>query len=364
MNKALSWDDVCLIPQFSNIISRSDPDTSVVLTGKCNRSPDVGVRLSTPIISANMDTITESKMAIAMWNAGGIGVLHRFMPLERQIQEYHEVRRAGAECFVSLGLSNVTTTIRQFYAVGAKKYVIDVAHGHCVRMKEVIQEVRAHAPDILIMAGNVATPEAVYDLAEWGADIIKVGIGGGSICKTRIVTGHGVPMFTSVMECSRAADLVNVQIVADGGIKNSGDIVKAFVAGADAVMIGSLLSGTDETPGEFELSESMKNLAASVNPLAIPNSAKVKVYRGMASAEAQGDRQWGSNGVKVAPEGVSTYVQCKGPVEPIIQELTMGLKSGMSYCNARNLRQIWLNAKWREQSHSAYVEGTPHILKQ
>lgn len=169
-----------------------------------------------------------------------------------------------------------------------------------------------------------------------------------SICKTRIVTGHGVPMFSCILECAAAADAAGVQLVADGGIKSSGDIIKALVAGADAVMVGSLLAGTDETPGKREFS--------------FRQMRHVKSYRGMASSEAQDDRQWGSNQVKVAPEGVATTVPCKGPVRDVIQELTMGIKSGMSYCNARTLSEIPAKATWRRQTHSAYIEGTPHIL--
>lgn len=346
-NQLLSFDDITLIPQYSEIESRSDPDT------KC----EIGkFSCEFPILSANMDTITQNKMAIEMWELGGMGVLHRFMPSDNLVQEYAWVREAGADCFVTLGVKWTVDEIAALINAGATHFMVDIAHGHSSLMKKAITRLRtSFGSSIVIAAGNVATPEGVSDLADWGADIVKVGVGGGSICKTRVVTGHGVPMFSCILECARAAELKNVKIIADGGIKSSGDVVKAFVAGADSVMLGSLLSGTDETPGGKVLVP---------KTVETPYDEYFKEYRGMASSEAQGDRQWGSNNVKVAPEGVATYVPCKGPVENVVQELVMGLKSGMSYCNAKKLSEIHTNAKWRQQTHAAYIEGTPHILKQ
>ncbi len=352
MERALSFDDVCLIPQYSEIVSRSHPDPTVCLMGK--RYTNESVQLRTPVISSNMDTITEHAMAIAMCEAGGIGAIHRFMSVDKQVEEFKLVQVAGAQCFMTLGITDFMPALERLYVAGARRFIIDIAHGHSVLMKNALTSAKARFPTTLIMAGNVATAEGVRDLAKWGADVVKVGVGGGSICKTRMVTGHGVPMFSCIQECSAQANTLGVQIVADGGIKTSGDIVKAIAGGADAVMLGSLLSGTDETPG-ITIETPAGNDFGDV--------VRMKSYRGMASAEAQGSRQWGSNGVKVAPEGVATYVHCKGPVKEIIHELTMGLKSGMSYCNAMTLQQVQWKAVWREQSHSAFVEGTPHILR-
>lgn len=344
-NVLLGYDDVTLIPKYSEIMSRSDPDTSVSLHG---------LSLKTPIISANMDTITESKMAIAMFQAGGIGALHRFMSIDDNVENYKQVKAAGCECFVTVGVKDYVDRSAALYDAGARYFIIDIAHGHSLLMKNALVFMRQKYKDMTIMAGNIATGQATRDLLEWGADIIKVGVSAGSICKTRVVTGHGVPMFSSILECAHELDGFlgrdrgrGKYLIADGGIKSSGDVMKAFVAGADAVMIGSLLSGTDETPGNV------------VYPMSgLPS----KQYRGMASSEAQGDRGWGSNGLTTAPEGVSALVPCKGPVNNILKETTMGLKSGMSYCNSENLYQIPLKAEWRQQTLSGYYEGIPHIL--
>jgi len=299
-----------------------------------------------PVISANMDTVTGAKMCVAMWNAGCIGALHRFSSINIEVQEYESVLKYDANALVTVGVIDWEQRAEALYAAGARYFIIDIAHGHSILMKEAVVGMRKKYKDIRIIAGNVATAEAVRDLQSWGADVVKLGVGGGSICKTRIVTGHGVPMFSCILECAAEADKLNLQVIADGGIRSSGDIMKALVAGADCVMAGSLFAGTDESPGNI------------IREFGKPER---KVYRGMASFEAQADRNPSVN-IGVASEGVSSAIQYKGPVTPIINELEMGIKSGMSYCNATRLHEIPLQAKWIVQTHAGYVEGTPHIL--
>ena len=300
-----------------------------------------------PIISANMDTVTGAKMCIAMWNAGGLGALHRFSSINIEVQEFETVRKADANALVTVGVTDWEQRTAALFGVDARYFIVDIAHGHSVLMKEAVMGMRKkYGKNIRIIAGNVATADAVKDLKEWGADVVKLGVGGGSICKTRVVTGHGVPMFSCVLECAAEADRVGLEVIADGGIRSSGDIMKALVAGADSVMVGSLLAGTDEAPGEI-IREFGKR--------------EHKVYRGMASFEAQADRNQ-TEDIRVASEGVSATIPYKGPVTPIVNELEMGIKSGMSYCNAKWLHEISKNAKWIVQTHAGYIEGTPHII--
>ena len=333
-SRALSYDDVTLIPQYSEIESREHPDTTVTLGG---------LKLSAPIISSNMDTVTEDEMAIAMWKTGGVGALHRFMSIDDNLAMYSKVKTSSADCFVSVGVNDWDDRMTSLYNVGARYVIIDVAHGHTKMMRDAIMGLRKKfGYDIYIMAGNVATGEAAVDLARWGANAVKVGVGGGGVCKTRVVTGHGVPMFTSVMECADALEKSEfvVDLIADGSIKASGDIAKAIVAGADAVMIGGLLGRCSEAPGE--------RLAGGT-----------KIVRGMASHAAQVDR-----GATTLPaeEGVEATVKITGPVSKTMDALVRGLKSGMSYSGAYNLTRLRVSGKWREQTQIGHFEGTPHIL--
>lgn len=330
----LSYDDVILIPQFSTLGSREEADTSYTLGS---------LVLRTPIISSNMDTITASRMAIAMSQAGGVGALQRVSPHDYLLEEYERVREAGGDCIVSVGVGEGSKALlAQYYDAGARHALVDVAHAHSSKMGEMLKWIREEYGDSLfVIAGNVATAAGASFLHEAGADAIKVGIGGGSICKTRVVTGHGYPNFSSILECSRATSL---PVIADGGIRSSGDIVKALAAGASCVMLGSLLSGTDETPGEV-----------------IHRGKPYKVYRGMASSEVLNDYRDATR-TRPASEGVSTLVEAKGPIAPIISELTAGIRSGMSYCNARTLQQISSNALVGIQTRNGVVEGSPHIL--
>lgn len=354
--KALSYDDITLVPRFNNITSRRDVDTSVHL-GR--------LKLSIPVMSANMDTITGPHMARTMRFLGGLGFLHRFCTVEDNIRMYKEASiletgtmypgdRKQFDAVVSLGVNEGIDRFLPLYEEGARYFCIDVAHGHSKAVGNMIKAVKEydmlHDEPVYVIAGNVCTAEGAEYLASCGADAIKVGIGPGSVCTTRVKTGFGVPQFTALQECRQ----VQCFLIADGGIKNPGDAVKAFVAGADAVMLGGMLAGTTETPGDL-LCE--VDLSGNAGWQAKTNS--YKMFRGMASREAQEDFMGGQSDWKTA-EGVEIKVDHKGPVEAIIKDLMGGVRSGMTYCGANNLKQIRERGRWREISDAGRYEGTPH----
>ena len=324
---------------MTDCMSRSEIDTT---------SQIGSIKLDVPVISSNMDTITGPKMAIAMFEAGAVGALHRFNTIEQSVIDYNVVVDSGADCLVSVGVNETDIKrARALYSAGARNFIVDIAHGHSAMMRHTLGVMRnTFGNSVYIVAGNVATPEAVRDLASWGADCVKVGIGGGSCCSTRVITGHGVPMFTCLLECCEIADSIGIKIIADGGIKSSGDSVKALATGSDFIMIGSLLSGADETPGK----------------IITTNGKDYKVFRGMASTAAMVDRDNRNSNDLPVGEGVKTTVEAKGPARKLISELQSGIRSGMSYMGAKNISSISLLAKWGSQTASGHFEGTPHVL--
>ena len=333
MNKALSYDDVLLIPHYSNIRSRSEINISTDL-GK-------GVRLQLPIFASPMDTISESAMATALTEKGGAAIIHRYNTIQDQKNEINKVsspRIVGAAIGISGDYLERASALVDF---GADFLCVDVAHGHHIMMKEALYELRKlFGDDYHLMAGNVATLQGINDLADWGADSVRCNIGGGSICSTRIQTGHGMPGLQTIIECAKTDR--DVKIIADGGIKNSGDMVKALAAGADAVMVGSLLAGTTETPGEMFMDA---------------KGERWKTYRGMASKEAQ--VEW--RGKYSSFEGVATRVPHRGPVRMILEDLEKGIRSGFSYTGARNLKELQVKAQFVEQTTSGLSESRTHI---
>lgn len=331
--RALTYDDVLIVPAKSEMRSRRDPDLSTRLTKT--------LTLEKPFISANMDTITESGMAIAMGKLGGIGILHRFMPIGEQVAQVRLVREAGVKLVgASVGVNGEAhAQVKALVNAGIDVLTLDIAHGHSVQMVEMLKWTKEHFPALQIIAGNVATPEGVQDLAEAGADAIKVGIGPGSMCTTRIITGCGMPQLTAIALCAEAARSMNVPIIADGGVKYSGDIVKALAAGAETVMLGSLLAGTIETPGEIHHGR--------------------KMYRGMASRAAQ--NSWrGGLPEGMAPEGESTSIAVKGHVADVINELAGGLRSGMTYVNATKISEIPAQTRFVEMTTMGMNESRAH----
>lgn len=471
----LTFDDVLLVPQHSPVASRQDVDTSTRFSRH--------ITLHIPIVSSNMDTVTEARMAIAMARAGGIGVIHRFLPAARQAAEVTRVKRAesfivedpftlppeATVAFARAELANrgiggvvivdgerrpvgILTTrdvlfapeatqpvslvmtprerlvtapqgisleqarallhqhrieklplldvqgrlaglitaqdivklaqhphaskdakgrlrvaaavgvrademerAQMLVAAGADALVVDIAHGHSDHTIEMVRRIRRELGDIELVAGNVATAQGVRDLAEAGVDAVKVGVGPGSICITRIVAGSGVPQLTAIAECAEAARQFDLPIIADGGIRTSGDIVKALAAGAASVMLGSLLAGTEESPGATVIREGQK----------------VKVTRGMASLGATMGRELAERGEdtfdqdweKVVPEGVEAVVPYRGAVAEMLEQLVGGLRSGLSYCGARNIAEMQARAEFIQMTPAGMRESGPHDVK-
>ena len=336
MNSGLSYDDVLLKPQYSDIRSRSEIDISTDL-GK-------DLVLDLPVIASPMDTISETKMGVAMASQGGVSIIHRYNSIEEQARFINMARASAPDIKIGAATGITEDYINRcavLIAMEVDFLCLDVAHGHHILMKEALEAIRSKfGNDIHLMAGNVATLSGVNDLSDWGADSVRCNIGGGSICSTRIQTGHGLPGLQTILECARTDR--DVKIIADGGIKNSGDMVKALAAGADAVMVGSLLSGTDEAPGKvFEEQD----------------GSRWKMYRGMASKEAQ--ISW--RGKYSSHEGVSSRVPYRGPVVRILEELERGIRSGFSYSGARNLSELHSKAHFIKQTSAGLSESHTHI---
>ena len=337
MLEALSFEDVLLVPQYSDIESRLQVDISNKL------SEDLVLEL--PVISSPMDTVTESEMAMTMRTCGGLGIVHRYNTVEEQVKLVRDAIALGAgNVGAAIGVTNlVEARARAVVDAGAKVLCVDVAHGHHTLMKQALHLLRSiFEKDIHIMAGNVATQEGFEMLATWGADSVRVGIGGGSICSTRLVSGHGVPTFQSLLDCAKSS--FDTKIIADGGIRSSGDIVKAYAAGADFVMVGSVLAGTKETPGEI---------------FSKAGGKKYKVYRGMASSSAQ--EAW--RGKSSTPEGVSTTILYKGKAKNVLEDLRGGIRSGFSYSGCRTFSEFQAKAKFIKQTNAGQVESGTHILR-
>ena len=327
----LCFDDVLIKPQFSDIKSRSE----VKLDAYCN-----GLNLSVPIISSPMDTVTEYDMYKEMSKLGGLGVIHRYNTIEEQVKI---ASFDPSNCCCAVGVSgDFLERTSALVKIGVQKICIDVAHGHTAAVRDALWAIRKEfGVDLHIMAGNVATLSGFNDLSDWGANSVRIGIGGGSICSTRLQTGHGMPTFASILECAKSDR--EASLIADGGIRTAGDIVKALGAGADAVMLGSMLAGTDETPGEI---------------IAVKGKS-VKVYRGMASKEAQ----YAWRGHTASLEGVSSTVELKGPVKDVMFELTQNIRSGLSYSGSRSITEFQAKVQFIRQTSLAAGEAKTHIDK-
>jgi IMP dehydrogenase len=337
-SKGLTFDDVLMVPRHSKIASRTVPTLKTLATK--NHSIDI------PLISANMDTITGVKMACEMARLGGLGILHRFMTPEQQVLDVKEIQKyikdnsITAPIAASIGVKEEGKKRAELLAdIGVDILTIDIAHGDSVMMLDTLEYVKKTWPHIDVIAGNVATGDGVKRMIDLGADAVKVGIGPGSMCTTRIITGHGVPQLSAIAMCVDEAVKHGVPVIADGGIKTSGDIVKALSAGAHSCMAGSLLSATLETPGELK--------------------GGMKEYRGMASKAAQ--VSWRGELPKgMAAEGVDTLVPCKGPAADVISELTGGLRSGMTYLGVDNIAAMKEVALFMEMTSSGMFESRPH----
>lgn len=468
LGEGLTFDDVLLVPGPSNVLP-NEVDTKTRLTKK--------IKLNIPLLSAGMDTVTESKMAIAMARQGGIGIIHKNMSIEEQAKQVDVVKRSehgvitdpfylnpdnilqdALDIMANYRISGVPIVDEDMHLMGiltnrdvrfednpnviigdimtseglvvgyegitmeeaiklmeskkveklpivnddnilkglitikdiekSRQYpnsardsenrllvgaavgitndmmdrvaalvkakvdviTVDTAHGHSRNVIEAIKQIKSKYPDLQVIAGNVATAEATRDLIEAGADCIKVGIGPGSICTTRVVTGIGVPQITAIIDCVEEANKYDIPIIADGGIKYSGDITKALACGASTVMAGSLFAGTEESPGDTILYE----------------GKQYKEYRGMGSLAAMkagsGDRYFQSDTKKYVPEGVEGRVAYKGPVGEVIYQLMGGLKSGMGYVGSANLEELYEKSNFIKISSASLIENHPHNI--
>jgi len=334
LKEALSFDDVLLVPRYSDVQSRTEVNISSDL--------GEGLTFNLPVISSPMDTITGRVMATRMAHAGGLGILHRYNEIDEQCKTIDKVDADIKAAAIGMTGDYVERARNLVDYSGVKVLCVDVAHGHHIMMERCLKTLKDDFGEgVHIMAGNVATLDAFNALARWGADSIRVGIGGGSICSTRLVSGHGVPTLQSILDCARSE--YNVKMIADGGIKTTGDMVKAIAAGADFVMVGSMLAGTAETPGQIFKGAEGK---------------KYKVYRGMASSEAQKD--W--RGKSSTPEGVSTTIPYKGKVAGILRDIEGGIKSGFSYSGSRNIEEFQTRAAFVRQTPAGQHESFTHIL--
>ncbi|RMC55001.1 IMP dehydrogenase [Lactobacillus sp. ESL0261] len=363
VKEGLTFDDVLLIPAESHVLP-NEVDLHTQL------APNL--KLNIPIISAGMDTVTEGAMAIAIALQGGLGVIHKNMSITAQAGEVANVKNVvvpsnitkaavddNNHLLVAAAIGVTSDTFERAEALiekGADAIVIDTAHGHSAGVLRKIKEIRDHFPHVTLIAGNIATGDAARALFDSGVDIVKVGIGPGSICTTRVIAGVGVPQITAIYDAATAAREYHKPIIADGGMKYSGDVVKALAAGGNAVMLGSMLSGTTEAPGEVFESDGQK----------------YKTYRGMGSvgamAQAHGssDRyfQGGVNEAnKLVPEGVEARVEYKGDVSDIIFQIIGGLRSGMGYVGAATIADLRENAQFVKITNAGLRESHPHDVQ-
>lgn len=318
----LDFRDVFILPQYSEVETRASVDTSVQVGN---------LKLGVPVISANMDTVSGGAMCRAMYGAGGIGALHRFMTIENNVAEYRAVAESGLyECFVSIGVNDDSKArAKALYEAGARYFVIDIAHGHSLMMRKMTEWLRETYPDVYIISGNVATSAGVIDLIKWGADFIKCGIAGGAVCLTKNVTGVLVPQFSAIIDCSTAITETSIThsghkplLIADGGIAEIGDVAKSIGAGANLVMCGKMFASCKEAPGE--------------------RIGDKKVYRGMASRDAMLTIR--SPDKLPTAEGLSTLIDATDVSAcTVLEHIHGGLRSSFSYSNSRNLREFQEN---------------------
>ncbi len=346
IKESLTFDDVLLIPQYSEVLP-SQTNISLDLTKN--------ISLKVPFLTSAMDTVTEYKMAEAIAKAGGIGIIHRNLSIKKQSNEINKVKKKDLLVGAAVGTDKEDIErARSLISNGCDLIVIDTAHGHSVKVLKILSKLKKITENIPICVGNIATGIAAKKLYNSGADIIKVGIGPGSICTTRMVAGIGVPQISAIMEVKKSLKNKKIKIISDGGIKFSGDIAKAIAAGADAIMMGSIFAGTDESPGKkFKVKGKF-----------------FKKYRGMGSIGAMSSgsanryfQRRFKDKSKFVPEGVEGRVEYKGNVSKIIYQLQGGLRSSMGYIGAKNLSQISKNAKFIKITKAGFYESMVHSVE-
>ena len=346
IKEALTFDDVLLAPRYSS-----------VLPSEVNLNTDLGkkLKLKIPFLSSAMDTVTESPMAIAIAKKGGLGIIHRNLSINKQSLEIKKVKKKNLLAGAAVGTGNEDLErVKSILDAGVDLIVIDTAHGHSEKVLKILNKIKKIKSKISICVGNIATGEAALRLYNEGADILKVGIGPGSICTTRMIAGIGVPQISAVLEVAKSMKNRNVKIISDGGIKFSGDVVKGLAAGADAIMMGSIFAGTEESPGKkFKYKNKF-----------------YKSYRGMGSIGAMSagssNRYFQKNHKdksKFVPEGVEARVIYKGSVEKILYQLQGGLKSSMGYIGAETIKEIKKKAKFIKITKAGFYESMVHSVE-
>ncbi|MFZ9714731.1 MAG: IMP dehydrogenase [Pelagibacteraceae bacterium] len=346
IKEALTFDDVLLIPKFSSTLP-TETNLSINLAKN--------LKLKIPFLSSAMDTVTESKMAIAIAHQGGLGVIHRNLSINSQVKEIKKVKNKKLLVGAAVGTSEEDILrAKSILDAGLDLLVIDTAHGHSLKVINTLKKIRKFSNKIPICVGNIATGEAAVKLYNEGADILKVGIGPGSICTTRMIAGIGVPQITAIRNVKKSMKNKKIKIISDGGIKFSGDLVKAIAAGADAIMMGSIFAGTEESPGKkFKYKNKL-----------------YKSYRGMGSIGAMSagssNRYFQKNykdKSKFVPEGVEARVLYKGSVEKIIYQLQGGLRSSMGYIGAKKIEEIYKKGKFIKITKAGFYESMVHSVE-
>ena len=346
IKEALTFDDVLLLPKYSDILP-ANTNISLDLTKQ--------IALKVPFLTSAMDTVTESKMAVAIAKEGGLGIIHRNLNIKNQSNEIIKVKKKKLYVGAAIGTNKEDIDrAKSLVSNGVDLIVVDTAHGHSEKVLKTLSKIKKIINKVPICVGNIATGEAAKRLYNSGADIIKVGIGPGSICTTRMVAGIGVPQISAIMDVKKALSKKKIKIISDGGIKFSGDIAKALAAGADAIMMGSIFAGTEESPGKkFSIKGKI-----------------YKHYRGMGSIGAMSagsaNRYFQKNykdKSKFVPEGVEGRVEFKGKVSKIIYQLKGGLRSSMGYIGAKNLKEIHTKAKFVKITKAGFYESMVHSVE-
>ncbi|CAM9126899.1 IMP dehydrogenase [Mycoplasma marinum] len=346
METSFTFDDVLIKPAYSDILP-SDVCTAIRLNDK--------IELGIPVMSAAMDTVTEYDMAKKMIELGGIGVLHKNMSLDliiKSIEKLHKEFGDSKPIATSVGVGSTDEHIKRVVEAGANVLIVDSAHGHSKGVGDVVEKIKIRYPEVFLIAGNIVTKEAAAFLIDKGADAVKVGVGPGAICTTRVVTGVGAGQISSLKNVSSVAKLKGALVIADGGMKQTGDITKAIVAGADMVMLGSMLAGTKETPGK----------------IIEHDGEKYKSYRGMGSLKAMKkgskDRYNQSSvaDIKLVPEGIEGFIKYKGLTEDVIQQIVGGLRNGMGYIGASTIQQAHENGQFVRITQAGFKTSNPHTL--